>query len=72
MAFGHYTAFCKNGDDWYDFNDSSVSSVSSDSVVSSGAYVLYYKRKDFYPSGNIDFESIKVKPDATNDNIVAP
>jgi hypothetical protein len=32
-------------------------------VVSSGAYVLYYKRRDFFPNGNIDFESIKIKPD---------
>lgn len=43
---GHYTAICKNGVKWYDFNDSSVSSSSEHSVVNSAAYLLFYRRKD--------------------------
>ena len=42
---GHYTAICKNIDGkWYDYNDSSCSSSSSANVVSSSAYVLFYRR----------------------------
>lgn len=58
LAFGHYTAYAKNQftGKWYDFNDSSVSELHSLSeVVSGGAYVLYYIRKDFFPDGNIDY-----------------
>ena len=62
LAFGHYTAYAKNHETgkWHDFNDSSVNDVFDQSeVVSSGAYVLYYIRKDFYPDGQIEFEAIK-------------
>lgn len=61
LAFGHYTAFCKNPETgkWYDFNDSSVSELdSTEDVVSSAAYVLYYIRKDFFPDANYDYASI--------------
>jgi ubiquitin carboxyl-terminal hydrolase 4/11/15 len=54
LAFGHYTAYCKNpmSEKWYDFNDSTVSQLDSPGeAVSSAAYVLYYVRKDFYPDG---------------------
>ena len=43
---GHYTAVCKNDGKWYNFNDSSVSSSNESSVVSSAAYILFYRRKD--------------------------
>jgi len=45
MGGGHYTAFAKNKDDgqWYNFDDSSVSQTSEDSVVTKAAYVLVYK-----------------------------
>ena len=43
---GHYTASCKNNGKWFDFNDSSVSGTNSNSVVSSSAYMLFYRRKD--------------------------
>lgn len=67
LAYGHYTAYGKNHETgiWYDFNDSSVSQISPDetesTVVSSAAYVLYYIRRDFFPSSNINFDSIKVQ-----------
>ena len=44
---GHYTAFCKdqNSPQWYLFNDSQYSEVSSsDDVNSSAAYVLMYQK----------------------------
>lgn len=46
LGGGHYTAYAKNGDKWYDFNDSSVRAVSESSIVGSGAYILFYRRKD--------------------------
>jgi ubiquitin carboxyl-terminal hydrolase 4/11/15 len=46
MGGGHYTAYAKNKDAWYDFNDSSVSKVKSSEVISSAAYMLFYKRID--------------------------
>ena len=42
---GHYTAVCKNGNDWYNYDDSSVSKTSAKSVLTSAAYVLFYRRK---------------------------
>ena len=44
-GFGHYTAVCKNNGNWYSYNDSSVHSISTSDIVSSAAYVLFYRRK---------------------------
>ncbi|XP_051544645.1 ubiquitin carboxyl-terminal hydrolase 15-like isoform X4 [Myxocyprinus asiaticus] len=48
MGGGHYTAFAKNKEDnkWYNFDDSSVSAVNEDQIVSKAAYVLFYQRQD--------------------------
>lgn len=48
LGGGHYTAFCKDAgsEDWSNFDDSHVSTVSaSDSVVSPAAYMLFYRRQ---------------------------
>ena len=44
---GHYTAYIKNANGkWYHFNDTTVSEVGlTDSIVSSKAYVLFYRKK---------------------------
>ncbi|XP_041838100.1 ubiquitin carboxyl-terminal hydrolase 8 isoform X2 [Melanotaenia boesemani] len=41
---GHYTAYCKNADKqrWYKFDDHEVSEISTSSVKSSAAYILFY------------------------------
>ena len=45
---GHYTAVCKNYDGkWYDYNDSSCSLSSPERVVSSSAYVLFYRKQNW-------------------------
>ena len=45
---GHYTAICRNVDgNWYNYNDSSVSLASPKNVVSSAAYVLFYRRRNW-------------------------
>jgi len=45
---GHYTAYGFNQqmNKWYSFNDSSVSSADHDDVVSQGAYLLFYRKRD--------------------------
>ncbi|XP_028818466.1 ubiquitin carboxyl-terminal hydrolase 2a isoform X1 [Denticeps clupeoides] len=42
---GHYTAYCRNPSpgEWYTFNDSRVTPMSSSQVRSSDAYVLFYE-----------------------------
>ena len=45
-SFGHYTAYCLNGGKWFEYNDDSVTYIKEDNVVSSQAYVLFYKRKN--------------------------
>ncbi|XP_026853502.2 ubiquitin carboxyl-terminal hydrolase 2a isoform X1 [Electrophorus electricus] len=43
---GHYTAYCCNpaSGEWYTYNDSRVTPMSSSQVRSSDAYVLFYER----------------------------
>uniref|UniRef100_A0A3P9I699 Ubiquitin carboxyl-terminal hydrolase n=1 Tax=Oryzias latipes TaxID=8090 RepID=A0A3P9I699_ORYLA len=42
---GHYTAYCRNPalGEWYSYNDSRVSPISSGQVRTSNAYVLFYE-----------------------------
>ena len=42
---GHYTAVCKNGNNWYNYDDSSVNKTNPLSCLSSSAYVLFYRRQ---------------------------
>ncbi|XP_071402272.1 ubiquitin carboxyl-terminal hydrolase 2-like isoform X1 [Centroberyx affinis] len=46
---GHYTAYCRNAalGEWYSYNDSRVSPMSSSQVRSSDAYVLFYELAAF-------------------------
>lgn len=46
ISSGHYTAMCKNKDNWYMFDDSSVYKVSSSSVTCQSAYILFYRKKN--------------------------
>ena len=51
MGGGHYTAYAKNCEkkEWYGFNDSSASRVSGnveETVVTTSAYVLFYRRRE--------------------------
>ncbi len=48
VGFGHYHAYAQNPrtKKWYDFNDSSVHEISADNLVTSQAYVLFYKRRN--------------------------
>jgi ubiquitin C-terminal hydrolase len=44
---GHYTAFGKNPESeiWHEFNDRSVRRIKEDEIVTSAAYVLFYRKR---------------------------
>lgn len=44
LGGGHYTAYARNGDQWYLFDDSRVEKVEPEKIVSSDAYLLFYER----------------------------
>lgn len=44
LGSGHYTAYAKNNNIWYDFNDSSVRELRQ-SPVTDAAYVLFYRQR---------------------------
>lgn len=70
LGGGHYTAYAKNAidDKWYNFNDSSCSQVRGNpegSVVSSAAYNLFYRRRDWHEENmkKLNFDKLAIKPD---------
>ncbi|KAK0732880.1 hypothetical protein B0T21DRAFT_291331 [Apiosordaria backusii] len=67
LGGGHYTAFAKNFNDglWYDYNDTSVSKCSDpQKVVTSAAYLLFYRRRSTEPLGGPKFQEIFDKYDS--------
>jgi ubiquitin carboxyl-terminal hydrolase 4/11/15 len=66
-GFGHYIAYAKNpfSHQWYKFDDSQVTPISQTQIVTSGAYVLFYRRRgleniidlgEIYSKGFINYE----------------
>lgn len=49
---GHYTAYCRNSLDgqWYSYDDSTVDSLLEDEVITRGAYILFYQKRNSIPS----------------------
>ncbi|KAI1078420.1 UCH-domain-containing protein [Whalleya microplaca] len=60
LGGGHYTAHAKNfvDDQWYTYNDSSVSRSSPDKIVDTSAYLLFYRRRSDVPLGGPRFSQI--------------
>ncbi|KAI1492443.1 hypothetical protein F5X96DRAFT_626311 [Biscogniauxia mediterranea] len=60
LGGGHYTAYAKNfvDDQWYSYNDSTVTKTSSDRIVDSSAYLLFYRRRSNVPLGGPRFRQI--------------
>ena len=44
-GYGNYTAVCKNNGKWFSYDGSSCSETNENSVLSSAAYVLFYRRQ---------------------------
>ncbi|KAF2456445.1 hypothetical protein BDY21DRAFT_287701 [Lineolata rhizophorae] len=53
LGGGHYTAFAQNFFDkkWYEYNDSQVTPRNSSQLVTSAAYLLFYRRRSSIPLG---------------------
>ncbi|KFY73598.1 hypothetical protein V499_06329 [Pseudogymnoascus sp. VKM F-103] len=74
LGGGHYTAYAKSFVDgaWYDYNDSAVSKLKDPShVISSAAYLLFYRRRSDRPLGGQRFEEILARfdnPPATSED----
>ena len=45
LSSGHYTAVCRNRDRWYSFDDERVSRLTEENIVTSAAYLLFYKKR---------------------------
>ncbi|KAJ8118941.1 hypothetical protein ONZ43_g3891 [Nemania bipapillata] len=60
LGGGHYTAYAKNFIDgqWYSYNDSSVSKTTTDRIVDSSAYMLFYRRQSNIPLGGPNLHRI--------------
>ena len=58
---GHYFAYCKNylDNNWYEFNDSNVSKIEKKDIVTKGAYVLFYSKRE---KNQINEEELFLKP----------
>ncbi len=76
LGGGHYTAFAKSPADgkWYEFDDSSVRPVANpETVKSSSAYLLFYRRRTTRPIGGKSRqkfqEAAKTKGSSTPVNI---
>ena len=40
---GHYVAICKNGENWYEFDDESVNEIEPNNFMNNKAYLLFYE-----------------------------
>ncbi|KAJ2999068.1 hypothetical protein NUW58_g112 [Xylaria curta] len=60
LGGGHYTAYAKNFIDerWYSYNDSSVSQTTTERIVDSSAYMLFYRRRSSVPLGGASLNRI--------------
>ncbi|KAK1331672.1 hypothetical protein QTO34_009645 [Cnephaeus nilssonii] len=48
---GHYTAYCRNSLDgqWYSYDDSMVEALPEEEVITRGAYILFYQKRNIIP-----------------------
>ena len=42
--YGHYTANCLNRNNWYCFDDETISKITKDKIVTDSAYILFYQK----------------------------
>lgn len=70
LGGGHYYAYAKNAikNRWYCFNDSSVREMSESEVVTSGAYCLFYERRDLETEKDLTFKILNIKKEKKNVN----
>jgi len=44
IGFNHFTAFCRNNNRWFEFNDSKINEISN--IITEDAYILFYVKKE--------------------------
>lgn len=66
LGGGHYTAYAKNSSDnqWYYFDDSSVTPADPEQAISGAAYLLFYRKRSSTPLGQLD-QSVLDEADRT-------
>ena len=42
---GHYFSYCKHKDNWYNYDDTNITKIKEDELVTKNAYCLFYKKK---------------------------
>lgn len=57
LGGGHYTAYVKNNDKWFYFDDSRVTEAKPESSVAGSAYLLFYLRRT--TDGNLGSEKLQ-------------
>lgn len=45
LSNGHYTAFAKSKNEWYEFDDSNVNRIGESKVITEAAYILFYEKR---------------------------
>ena len=46
LSSGHYTAYCLNENEWYDFDDEKIKKINNkDNIVTKWAYILIFRKK---------------------------
>ena len=41
---GHYFSYCKHKDNWYNYDDSNITKLKEEELVTKNAYCLFYKK----------------------------
>ena len=41
---GHYTSYCLNRNNWYCFDDETITEINKNSIVSDSAFILFYQK----------------------------
>lgn len=76
LSSGHYTAYALNQNEWFDYDDGTVSKLDENKVVTANAYVLFYKLRGFELENKDDFIKIMNKiPECSqnaNNTIITP
>jgi len=58
-SLGHFTAYCKKNEIWYEFDDAGVHLIDENKIKTNNSYVLFYKRQNVMEE--IDFEKLYEK-----------
>jgi len=61
LGGGHYTAYCLQDRNWYKFDDSHVSEISTPSIKTSAAYVLFYQRRQTEEEKKRDDQALRTR-----------